>query len=82
MNARPLLSVFVFVCVVFLSIGCQTTTPEFPLVEATIADIHGAMTRGELTARELVQGYLRRIEAFDKRGPALNTIITIKFNQF
>ena len=45
--------------------------------EASISDIHDAMKRGRLTARELVQMYLKRIEAYDKQGPSLNTIITI-----
>jgi Asp-tRNA(Asn)/Glu-tRNA(Gln) amidotransferase A subunit family amidase len=35
------------------------------------------MQDGRLTARQLVQAYLARIEAFDKRGPALNAIIEI-----
>jgi amidase len=54
----------------------QSPTP-FNLVEATIDDIHRAYQSGELTCRRLVQMYLDRIEAFDKKGPALNAIITI-----
>ena len=50
---------------------------RFDVVEATIADIHRAMAEGRLTARELVQRYLERIEAYDKRGPALNAIIVV-----
>jgi len=53
---------------------------DFDVVEATIADIHAAMNAGELTARELVQLYLDRIEAYDKQGPAINAIITINPN--
>ncbi|HEX9690754.1 MAG TPA: amidase family protein [Gemmatimonadales bacterium] len=49
----------------------------FVVVEASIADIHDAMQRGELTAVQLVQAYLARIGAYDKRGPALNAIITV-----
>ena len=52
----------------------------FTLEEATIADIQAAMRAGELSCRQLVQGYLKRIEAFDKRGPALNSLITINPN--
>ncbi|NIR77413.1 MAG: amidase, partial [Gemmatimonadetes bacterium] len=47
---------------------------DFQLVEATIADVHDAMEAGDLTCRELVQGYLDRIEAYDQEGPVLNTI--------
>ena len=49
----------------------------FTLLEATIADVHAAMSSGSLTCRELVQGYLDRIEAYDKQGPHLNAIQTI-----
>jgi len=49
----------------------------FRVVEATIADIHSAYKAGELTSRQLVQMYLDRIEAYDKKGPAINAIITV-----
>ena len=49
----------------------------FPIVETTIDDIHAALASGKLTVRRLVQGYLDRIAAYDKQGPAINSIITI-----
>lgn len=49
----------------------------FRLLEATLDDIRGAYKSGQLTARQLVQMYLDRIEAYDKKGPAINAIITI-----
>jgi len=49
----------------------------FRLEEATIADIHAAMTDGRLTCRSLVEQYLRRIEAYDKNGPAINAIVQV-----
>src|SRR6266487_1442747 len=49
----------------------------FNVVEATIDDIHAAYKSGQLTCRQLVQMYLDRIEAFDKKSPAINGIITI-----
>ena len=45
--------------------------------EATIQNIHDAYKAGRLTAHQLVQLYLNRIEAYDKKGPPLNTISTI-----
>ncbi|HSC29266.1 MAG TPA: amidase family protein [Vicinamibacterales bacterium] len=51
--------------------------PPFQIEEATITDIHDAMKGGRLTCRSLVEQYLRRIEAFDKNGPALNSIVQI-----
>src|SRR5215468_5087408 len=52
-------------------------TQSFNIVEATIDDIHSAYKSGQLTCRQLVQMYLDRIEAFDKKGPAINAIITL-----
>ncbi|OJW70186.1 MULTISPECIES: amidase [unclassified Spirosoma] len=47
------------------------------LQEATIDQLHTAMQKGKLTAVELVQLYLDRIEAYDKQGPFLNAIIMV-----
>jgi len=49
----------------------------FAVEEATIAEIHAALRAGSLSCRQLVQAYLRRIEAYDKNGPALNAIVVI-----
>jgi Asp-tRNA(Asn)/Glu-tRNA(Gln) amidotransferase A subunit family amidase len=49
----------------------------FQIVEASIDDIHTAFRSGRLTARQLVQGYLDRINAYDRQGPNINSVITI-----
>jgi Asp-tRNA(Asn)/Glu-tRNA(Gln) amidotransferase A subunit family amidase len=49
----------------------------FRVDEATIADIHAALKAKQLTCRSLVEQYLRRIDAYDKNGPALNAIVQI-----
>lgn len=49
----------------------------FPVVEATIDNIHAAFSAGTLTARQLVERYLQRIDAYDKRGPAINSVISL-----
>ena len=49
----------------------------FEVEEATIAQVHAAMRAGQLTCRTLVAQYLKRIAAFDKNGPAINTLILI-----
>jgi hypothetical protein len=56
--------------------GRDRTVP-FQFVEATVDDIHAAFKSGKLTARKLVQGYIDRINAYDKAGPNINSIITI-----
>ncbi len=52
-------------------------TNAFNVVEATIEDIHAGYKTGELTCRQIVQIHLDRIEAFDKKGPNINAIITV-----
>ncbi len=56
------------------------TTPEEPLTtleEATISQLQAAMTAGQVTARQLVDRYLERIEAIDRSGPMLRSVIEI-----
>src|SRR5579885_3180435 len=50
---------------------------SFDVMEATIETIHSAYKSGRLTSHQLVQLYLDRIEAYDKKGPAINAIITV-----
>lgn len=47
------------------------------LPEWTIAELQAKMEAGELTARQVAELYLRRIEAVDKGGPFLNSIIEL-----
>jgi amidase len=71
---------FAFILLALLFFAPTKTTSQtkpFHLQEATIEEIHSAYKSGRLTSHQLVQLYLRRIEAYDKKGPALNAIITI-----
>jgi amidase len=49
----------------------------FDLNEVTIAGLQKALGSGNLTARVLTQKYLSRIDAIDKSGPTLNSVIEI-----
>ena len=49
--------------------------PPFRVEEATIAQIQDALKAGRVSCRAVVEQYLRRIEAYDKNGPAINAII-------
>ena len=53
--------------VVLMLAACQREEPQAPfdLVEATIADIQGAIRTGRTSCRAVVEGYLARIEAYD-----------------
>src|SRR5688572_30189030 len=74
------------VVVLFVSLGAiktpdplaQNSPPTpFQVLEATIADIHGALRAKRLTGRALVDVYLRRIDAYDQASPRLNAVQTI-----
>src|SRR6267378_2618203 len=45
--------------------------------EATIDELQGAMSAGELTSHALVQHYLDRIARFDKQGPKLDAFLLV-----
>jgi Asp-tRNA(Asn)/Glu-tRNA(Gln) amidotransferase A subunit family amidase len=57
--------------------AAQPARRPFRLEEATIAQIHAAFKAKTLTCRALTKGYLDRIEALDKRGPAINAIVLV-----
>lgn len=94
-NARRPLVAFAMgglLCAVLTSCGNNEDTiirldpnrAPFPLVEATIADMHAAMKAGQLSCRDVVEGYLARIAAYDKdasaaypTSPALHSVIAV-----
>ena len=59
-----------------LSVGLAAAA-EVDVVEATLADLQQRMASGRITARALTQAYLARIEALDRRGPELRSVIEI-----
>jgi amidase len=72
-----LLAVAIWACGTLPTPAQGRENTSFQIVETTIDDIHAAFKSGRLTARRLVQGYLDRIAAYDKQGPAINSIITL-----
>ncbi len=59
------------------SVQLSAQPTPFAIEETTIAQIHAAFRAQTLTCRTLTQAYLDRIEAMDKRGPAINAIIVV-----
>jgi amidase len=51
--------------------------PAFELEEITIAELQEGMKSGKYTARGIAEKYLARIEALDKHGPAVNSVIEV-----
>src|SRR5215831_1734996 len=49
----------------------------FELDEVSISDLQEGMNSGKYTAQSLAEKYLARIEAVDKKGPTLNSVIEL-----
>jgi amidase len=59
------------------AVAVAARPPSSDVEEATIAELQDRMTRGRLTSRDLVQKYLDRIDAIDRRGARLNSVIEV-----
>lgn len=55
----------------------DSSSTTFPIEEATIVQLHTAYLAGTVTARAVTRAYLDRIEAYDKRGPCLNSLLHV-----
>jgi amidase len=68
----------VLLCLLSLLASCRARTPveRFPVVETTIAEIQAALREGRTSCRAVVQAYLDRIEAYDKKT-GLNAITVV-----
>src|SRR5437773_1316321 len=53
------------------------STPAFDLEEATVGELQTRMQTGEDTSRTLVDKYLARIQAVDRLGPGLRSVLEI-----
>lgn len=54
-----------------------STSSALDVTSATIADLNAAFSAGTLTSERLTQAYLARIDAYDKKGPTINAVITL-----
>jgi len=79
MNRRTFLST-----TAVASVFAGTTTAHsragsenFALEEATTADLQDRMKQGALTSERMVELYLERIDAIDRNGPSLRSIIEL-----
>ncbi len=51
--------------------------PKFELDEVTLEELARGMASGRWTAKRLTEAYLERIDALDRRGPALHAVLEI-----
>lgn len=74
-------TILVFNCLVPMRGSAQGAPPHatttFDLQTATVADINAAIDAGALSSEKLVRLYLNRIDAYDKKGPKINSVITL-----
>ncbi len=57
--------------------GPETPASGVPVVELDIAGLHAGLREGRFSCAALVEAYRARIEAYDRRGPALHAIVTV-----
>ena len=57
-----------------IAVAGQGPADTFELNEITIAQVQAGLTSGRYTSRQLVELYLKRIEAIDRSGPSLHSV--------
>ena len=67
----------IIVSALSMNLNAQT---QFTVFEKSINEIQEALEKGDVTSVELVDQYLARIAAYDKKGPQLNSIVRINAN--
>jgi len=65
------------VCAAALAGAQAPAPPRFDLEELSIADLQHRMQLGEETSRSIVQKYIARIEAIDRSGPTLRSVLEV-----
>src|SRR5262245_7150086 len=78
-NRREFLATGAAVGLLVAATGADTPNSDqpFEFSELTIAELQHGMTSGNYTARLLTEKYLTRIEAIDRKGPGLNSVIEL-----
>jgi amidase len=63
-------------------IASEAAAQDFVIEEMTVAGIQQALQTNARTGRQIVQAYLDRIAAYDHKGPAFNSILTLNPKAF
>lgn len=79
---KPFLSIALVLTASFATTASPPKTRKlratpFRVEETTIAQIHAAMRARRVTCRGLVEAYLARIDAYDKKGPSINSVVLL-----
>jgi len=74
--SKILVSLLLITCVLpFQDVFAEEA--EFSPFEKSIDELYAALNAKKITSEQLVRYYLERIEAYDKQGPAIHSIISI-----
>lgn len=57
--------------------AARSLSGSFELDEMTVAELQAGMESGRFTAHSITDKYLARIDAIDKHGPAINSVIEV-----
>ena len=76
-SRRTFLQVTAAALVADTAIPAMSAAVETGMAEAGVADLQAALRAGTSSSEALVRAYLARIEAFDKGGPGINSVIEI-----
>jgi amidase len=57
--------------------GAHATPAQFRFDEITVAELQSGMASGRFTAVAITQAYLDRIQAIDRTGPSVNSVIEV-----
>jgi amidase len=74
LSPRPSLSASLHVSPWFQT---KSSAASFELDEITVGELQDGMTSGRFTAHSITEKYLARIDAIDKHGPAINSVIEV-----
>jgi amidase len=77
MTLRIASTTLVFVAISSAANAQSPAAARFVPEEATVSSIHAALGARQTTCVQVIQAYLKRIDAYDHKGPALNAIITV-----
>ncbi len=65
------------VALAFLQTPTTHAARSLDLDQATIADLNTAFAAGTLTSEQLVQRFLARIDAYDRKGPSIHAVMAL-----
>lgn len=64
-------------CLLSAALVQVASAATLDLTTATIEQLDAAMATGKVTSEQLVKLYMQRIDAYDKKGPAINAVIAL-----